>query len=277
MSLKERIYEKLWDIGHMPGIKLFAFFFVEILGGYRVYKKLVSKYGIDIPLYLCPYKGTGDIYNIGRYFHSYLKKNGISQYEFLFRGKSEKSVGKLFNINGDTILTDRETRQLMRFVRFAQPRNFNIIQLHHLPFPCESNGYFANLEDLNICFSSMFKNVTMGLDSSVKPADPQFLEEKNVDRLFVEKGLLAGKTVILSPYSSSAQVLGDDIWKDISSALKSAGYTVATNCASENERPIAGTEKLTFEYKYAKAYLKCAGYFIGARSGLCDVIRESLI
>lgn len=274
---KERIYALMWKVAHLPFIKLFAYFFVEVLGGYKIYKKLKRSYGKGTVFYICPHHGTGDIYNIGLYFHSYLKKNDIKKYEFLFRGKSEQKVGRLFDIHGDTILSDRDTLRLLRFTRFAYPYAADIVQLHHYPLPDEANEHFANLEGIyeGLSFSTMFKKVVMNLSDEIEPMQPHFCVEKNIEDIFEEKGLKKGKTVILAPYSSSAQVINMDIWEDIAEKLCKAGYAVATNCILGKERPISGTTELAFEYKYAKTYLEYAGFFVGARSGLCDIISST--
>lgn len=274
LRLKERFHSTLWRIGHLPFIKLFSFFFVEVLGGYKVYRKLRKQYGNDTLLLICPHTGTGDIYNIGLYFQTYLQTNGIDQYTFLFRGRSEQKVGKLFGIQGDSILSDRDNMRLMRFAHFIQPKNIGLRQLHHYPFPSVQNGRLENFEEYykNIAFTHLFRDVALGLGPDTDPVLPHFSNTPEAAKFFAKNGLKPGKTVVLAPYSTSAQVVPLEIWEELAAQLKELGYTVATNCAAKKERPIAGTIGLEFEYQYAKAYLELAGYFVGVRSGLCDVI-----
>lgn len=274
MQLRKRLHNTLWKVGHLPFIKLFAFFFVEILSGYRIYKRLKRKYGEKTILFTCQHPGTGDVYNIGLYFHAFLKKNGIGKYTFLYRGKSEQKVGMLFGIEGDTVLSEREMLRLVRFARFIRPQNIDFVQLHHYTSPVEANASLANFEEYykGISFTRMFKQVVMDLDSDIEAELPSFSATLDADVDFKANGLVPGKTVILAPYSNSAQVIKVSVWEDLVEKLKALGYTVATNCGSEEEYPIAGTEKLNFEYKFAKSYVELAGFFIGARSGLCDIV-----
>lgn len=271
--LKGYSYRLLKCVGNLPLLKVFAFFAVEVLGGYRIYHILRKKYGEDVCLLICPHPGTGDIYNIGLYFTPFLEKNRIKQYTFLYRGKSEQQVGRLFGIQGDTILTERETIRLSRFVRFIGPQYINLIQLHHYPYPVYANASLANFEGYKgITFTQMFRDVALGLNEDVIPVQPHFSSITGVNEIFYKKGLLPEKTVILAPYSSSAQVIPLNIWEVLVEKLKKAGYSVATNCVPGKEMPVTGTVELAFEYQYAKDFLEYAGFFIGARSGFCDVV-----
>lgn len=274
MQLKQYAYKALRKIGRLPFIKLFAFFFVEICGGYRIYRRLRKKYGMDCVFLTCQHRGTGDVYNIGSYLSTYLKKNRIEKYQFLYRGRSEQKVGALFNISGNTILSEREMLRLLRFQRFVGSRDVNIIQLHHCTTPDELrfNRMFFEEYYKGISFVDTFKLVTMGLPSKTKPNRPQFHKLREIQEIFKKNGLIPGRTVILSPYSSSAQILNAEMWGELVEKLKARGYTAATNCAPEIEQPLAGTVGLSIDYKYLASYLECAGFFVGARSGLCDVI-----
>lgn len=274
---KDCFHALKWKIGHLPFIKLFCYFIIEILGGYRLYKRLKKKYGKETVLLFCPHTGTGDIYNIGLFFHAFLKKENILKYSFLFRGKSEQKIGALFDIQGDTILSNREMIKLTRFAQFAEISESELMQIHHYHAPSTINERFDNFEEgyPGLSFNCMFKKVVMGLSDDVKPTLPQFEHTPQVIIDFSKKGLVKGKTVILAPYSSSAQIISLDTWEIMASQLKEAGYTVATNCISNKERPITGTVELGFEYKYAKDYVEYAGAFIGARSGLCDIVSST--
>lgn len=272
-SLKRYGYGVLKRLGNLPYIKTSAFFAVGVLAGYRIYGSLRKNYGEDVCFLICPHPGTGDIYNIGLYFTAFLKKSGIKYYTFLYRGESERQVGRLFGIQGDTILTERETVRLTRFVRFIGPQYINLVQLHHYPLPVYANAGLANFEGYKgITFTQMFRDVAMGLGGDTTPAQPRFSNMTGIDEIFDEKCLLPGKTVVLAPYSSSAQVIPWGIWKALAEKLKKAGYTVATNCVPGKETPVAGTVELGFEYRHAKDFLEYAGFFVGARSGFCDVI-----
>lgn len=47
---------------------------------------------------------------------------------------------------------------------------------------------------------------------------------------------------------------------------------VCTNCGSPNEKEIEGTVALRFSYDISVPVIEKCGFFIGIRSGFCDVI-----
>ena len=73
-----------------PLVEFLKSYITDIYEGYKIYKTIIRIYGIDTDILVCSPRGTGDIYIIGMYFDSFLKKNDISKYTFIFRGNSEK-------------------------------------------------------------------------------------------------------------------------------------------------------------------------------------------
>ena len=105
------------------------------------------------------------------------------------------------------------------------------------------------------------------------PEPPVFRDVgQELSRIFEKNGLVTGKTVILSPYANTLADLPEDFWSFIAKRLKEKGFVVCTNSGSEKEKAIAGTIKLFFPLNFAPQLIEKAGYFVGIRSGFCDVI-----
>ncbi len=273
LSGKRRTLRKL---SQLPYVGLAAYFFFSVCSGKRKYKALRRNYGEDTALIVCPHTGTGDIYNIGLFFDAFLRKNNIEKYTFLYMGGSEQRVGKLFGIQGETVLSKKEMLQISRFAQLVGPDKLGLIQLHHYPISPQAHVHTEYLEGYHgLTFHETFKRVTMGLGADAKETPPRFEEDQDMAERFRDLRLIPGKTVILAPYSASANVIPLEEWEDLAQALVEKGYSVATNCGKIEERPIKGTAELRVEYKYVKAYLEYAGFFIGARSGFCDVVSSA--
>lgn len=257
----------------IPFLKLLIYFKTEIYAGYKIYISLRKKYGNDVEVIMCPHAGTGDVYNIGLYFKEFLKQNHIHKYTFIFRGKSEKKIGELFEIEGDTILDTDKVLKLTRFIQFVHPHNAKVIQLHHYPYVPQAHAHLEYFEGFKgLTFNEMFKYISMGLPKTAEKTIPSFKTDGELKERFEKKQLIPGKTVILAPYSSSIKYVPFSMWEDLAVLLKKKGYTVATNCVAKKEYPIAGTVALEFSYDVSIGYLEYAGYFIGIRSGICDII-----
>ena len=260
-------------IGSSSLAGLIVYYLMEVCEGERYYKKLKKKYGDDTTILFCPHTGTGDIYNIGQYFEKYLHKKHLGNYIFLFMGKSEQKVGDLFGIHGSTELSRRNALRLVRFAQFIGTSNLDMIQMHHYPPAPQAHVHTDLLEGYNgLTFHETYKYVTMEMDKEIMPDNPQFTEDTDVGKVFQRSGLVKGKTVIIAPYSTSANIISPSTWERIVEMLITEGFSVATNCASSKEVPIEGSVELRFSYQHTKSYLEYAGYFIGTRSGFCDVI-----
>ena len=62
---------------------------------------------------------------------------------------------------------------------------------------------------------------------------------------------------------------------NIAEKLKNRGYVVCTNCGSPAELPINGTIPLRFGFDISVPVLEKCGYFVGIRSGFCDIISSA--
>ena len=263
----------LKKLGNIPFLGLIAYYLLEIRAGYKLYSSICGANGEDIRVLFCPHTGTGDVYNIGRWFTQYLRENGITKYTFIYSGDSEKKVGKLFGINGEIVLRRAEMLRMNRFLQFVGPSNTKAIQLHHYPLPPQASVHTERLEGLRgLTFYETFKRVTMGMAEDAVPEEPRFEVDERIEERFDEYDLIPGKTVILGPYSASAFFLPMHFWENLVDELLKRGFTVATNCGSEAEMPVKGTVPLSIEYRFLKSYLEYAGLFIGTRSGLCDIV-----
>ena len=100
-------------------------------------------------------------------------------------------------------------------------------------------------------------------------------------KLFEEKRLIPGKTIILSPYEQSISEqklpkLKPVFWEKLAERLKAEGFCVCTNCSgSENEPVIRGTEAVFPKFSHAAQTTAYAGGIVALRSGIVDYISRA--
>lgn len=259
-----------------PLIMIPLVFYGKVFQGYRLYKKIVKKYGDDVKIFRTAWHGTGDYYICGLYLREYLMKNKIVNFIFLVPDAgSESKVTELFDIYREHVLKISNPYGLTRFSEFMQ-------QCYPL---CKG---FETSEQINFIgeYLKGYKGLTLidfylyygfGLPATAKRDKPQFNEDKEyIIKIFESAGLLLGKTALIAPYSTCIMEseLFANMWEKIAKKLQSEGWSVATNCFGE-EKPIAGTAALSISYKDIVPFLDAAGKFIGVRSGLCDIISTS--
>jgi hypothetical protein len=243
---------------------------VKIRGLYW-YKKLTKGHTPDCRVFLAPYTGTGDIYLIGLFFQTYLKQHSITDYVFAVVTNVCKKVAEMFDIQNIHVLPHQAGDDMISLQR-ATGRQLNIMVLND-GWMGDPLQWFRGYRGLD--FVKMFRRFVFDLDDNVPfilPPEKDYSRE--IDDLFQKHNLIKGKTVVLSPYSNTLFDLPDDVLDAIVSHCKQQGLIPVTNCAGA-EKPVKGTDAIFFPLNQAIAFMNAAGYFVGVRSGLCDIISSS--
>lgn len=135
-------------------------------------------------------------------------------------------------------------------------------------------NYLAGLRGYKgLNFTVQFRKFVFNLPDEAQPEHPIFRNaDKEVLELLERYSLEEGKTVIVSPYSNTLAGLPDEFWKKLVRRLKQFGFSVCTNSSGDREPAIEGTASVFFSLDIAPQMVEKAGYFIGIRSGFCDII-----
>lgn len=259
--------------------KIYTLFRRDVLKGFRQYKKIVKKYGKDVAILSTAWYGTGDYFICGLYLESFLTKHDISNYVFLVPDSGgERKVARLFRAYRHHTMEIKYINPIRMFASFLAEDCINIHYFHH--------GY-QNPNNLSVSAFSIpmtghnglnmvdfYLSCGLDLDEGAEKSVPQFVTDRDaVNKWFEHNGLPQGKTVLISPYSTGLKKydIPKEFWVRLASRLKNMGYTSVTNCAG-TEKCIKGTIALSIPYDQIVPFLEKAGYFIGIRSGLCDII-----
>lgn len=249
---------------------------VECLGyaclGKRIYNGLIDKYG-QVPIFVCPYTGTGDIYLIGTFWKQYIEENQIKDYVFLVLSKACEKAARLFDIKNIEVFKKKaEGCYLIQYYMLCPDKidlkilNDSWAQIHTNPLE-----WFRGYKGLE--FTTLFRKFVFGLPDTAQPEHPVFKDvNQEIDPLFEEYQLEAGNTVVLSPYSNTLEDLPCRFWDNLTCRLKQAGFKVCTNSSGDTEPAVEGTVPVFFPLDIAPQWIEKAGYFIGVRSGFCDII-----
>ena len=240
--------------------------------GKHIYKQLKQQYG-DVPIFLCPYTGTGDIYLIGTFWKQYIESQGIENYVFLVISGACKKVAMLFDIKNIALLKNqKDAGYLIDYYNLSpEEGKMKILNDGWAPINSNTSEWFRGYKGLY--FTELFRKWVFDLPADAKPEHPLLKDARTeVIDLFEKNDLIPGKTVVLSPYSNTLADLPTEFWEEISSALIKKGYTVVTNSSGASEPAIAGSKAVFFPLNIAPQFINYAGGFIGIRSGFCDII-----
>ena len=257
-------------------------FLRTVMAGFKIYSEIIHQYGEDVVILGCAPKGTGDYYLCGMYLKAWMVKHNYTNYTFLTLKGSQEQVTLLFQVyRGHTYsVTPQDTYDLRDFRGFLGEKKQNFFYLdHQYPFItnkmcCLRTKELMGLHGLTIL--DFYKYFGYELYEGASLELPLFNAENSVE--YFRKGQFKkGRTVLLSPYSTSniGNLPTNKFWIKIAEYFLNNEYTVCTNCAG-SEQPIPGTRKICLPYKDSVPFLNLAGYFIGVRSGLCDIISTSI-
>lgn len=244
--------------------------------GFIVYKKIEKQYtNISAPIYVYDYSGLGDVY----VFCLYIKKayENLSPDGIILTviGGGSKKVTELFGLKHVVKLSQLESKCLTYLADVAGEK----LQIYPLtPFPQHvfTDIYSHYLYGKRLNMAEAYRDTLLNLSNGAirYPDEALLTDRENTKALFEKNGLQEGKTVILSPYANTIIGYPISFWIKIAEELKKAGFSVCTNC-NGSEPEIPGAPALHFSLESAQAVTEYAGYFIGLRSGFCDIICNS--
>ncbi|MDR1321135.1 MAG: hypothetical protein LBK56_06875 [Gracilibacteraceae bacterium] len=247
-----------------------------MVSAYAFYKKIARQCG-GAPMRLIHMPCLGDVYIASMYLPA--AEGAANAYEsgcvLIVTRNTCKRVGELFGYREIKVVTEKQAAKLQAVMSFLRGGvNIKNMLYHGTSLENISQTPFYGKERPLVNFADYIAIGAYNLTGRPKPVLPEFSNRaETLDALFTQNGLVKGKTVLISPYSSHfAASITDEVWQDIIARLKEKGYTVATNCGGENEAALPGTAPLFIEIRDAAAFLESAGYFIGIRSGFCDVV-----
>jgi len=249
-----------------------VYYYLRNKKGQDLFETINKTYRADIPIIVCPYAGTGDVYLAAACLGGYIRKNNIQDFVFVVIGAANVKIARLFGIKEIIKTNQQEMDHFIRFLSFYGIDNQRILIAHHDP-PNVHTGILDMMRNYNsLNFMDIFTYGTFGIATN-QLSKPCFAPESaEAQRIIQTYNLRRDKTVLLAPYSYTLVGIPDWVWKRLVIELKARGFDVCTNCGSDKEKEIEGTYRVSLPYSDLEVFLKYAGNFIGIRSGFCDVI-----
>ena len=214
---------------------------------------------------LCPFSALGDIYFTMSYLPHFMKKRGLGKCVVGVIGKACGQVVRLFGHYPVEVLVQKDMDEMIQAALYTKDKSTFISH--------QDRPYVVNLSKAlyikQIPLETIYCCGVFGLPADTRPCPPAFF--KSYDRL---EEIPEGRAVILSPYAKSVTALKPEIWGQIIRDYQERGYACYTNVAGD-EKPLPDTIPISPAISEMQSVAEWAGTFIGIRSGLCDVIRES--
>ena len=232
---------------------------------------LHKEYGKDLHVFLAR-GATGDIYIQFMLLPNYLKENRVENYLIVTDLDFVKNIAVLFpDVLQHLLLTDGYTAAAIE--KAYMVLGGDALQLTVL-FPWIKTFYVNRcrvrmLEGFH--FIDSYRWFVLGLKEEPILEKAKFSTwNAQIEEKIKCHKIAKGKTVIISPEANSVSRLPAGFWNELIDICKNAGFQVLIN--GNSRANIYHAEQIWFLYKDAAEILQYAGYFIGIRSGLCDII-----
>ena len=245
----------------------------KVLLGWREYRRLWKNGGVTGgKLYLFPWNSIGDIYILGMYYQVNTAKFR-EPFTLAVVGGGCFTVAEMAGFPSVVNVSQRSMNWLVRMKLSTGAAMDRVEVLHY--------EYVHTGIEPAITYYKGFKFIenygiyVFGEELREGPLRNICSFGFNYEDFYRRYGIVKTKTVILAPYAKSVEVLPESLWRDIAALLANRGFTVLTNSSGESEPPVVGTRSVLFPLFAAKEILDYAGFFIGIRSGICDIISPS--
>lgn len=206
------------------------------------------------------------------YTKAYTEAYGITDFRYVITGGAAEALCRACGVSDYVKINMDEMFLLRKFVRFMDMPDRRVTVCNEIwsytNLGVNTIGY-GKYDNFSMCYK---KSVLALKGDNIKPQCPLKKVSKGIDKIFRENNLIEGKTVLLAPHTNYLKPLPARMWTELADSLQKEGFAVCTNCGSADEPPIQGTIPISLRFEEICDFIETAGYFIGVRSGLCDVI-----
>lgn len=233
--------------------------------GDELVKILSEKYDQHFKMF-CPFNALGDIYFMMSYWWAFARKRNIGYTVFCVSSKALADVIHMFGDYPVEVYEQKELDAMIQSVIYSKDKNTFIAH--------QDRPYVVNLAKAlyikRIPLEQIYCCGVYGLPVNTRPAKPNVngLVYKDIEKI------PEGKAVIFSPYAKSVTAIDLKVWTEAVTYYNRAGYKCYTNVCGD-EKPLDATEAISPPLLEICSVVERAGIFVGIRSGLCDLLRET--
>ena len=220
-------------------------------------------------LYIIQPFSVGDFLYVGGLSHAVQKRKNKKATVLIVQERM-KNLGITYENLADIIYLPNNIMDALRgyFYSTGDYEGDNYIYGH---FHTGEHGYIW--DDTVHLINRYKKNVLkVPLDTKFITPIVYAISEQNIADLSQKYILDKSRTIIIAPYVHSTRQLPIEFWETLAQQLKSRGYIVYTNTDGFSEKPVAGTDAISPNFRelnFMADKIKC---FIGSRSGIFDFL-----
>ena len=266
-------------IKKFDGIITFLRACFNIFRSYVCYYNILRRNNITATekVFINPGPASGDVYISCVYLNGYILNKNIKKYSYFVSSNLAVKTAKLFALQKIVEINDQVRGKLLYLFQNFGEEKTGLRPAFPGWYRTRSAVSLVSLEkDIAFTQADQVKFDVFKLDPNIQPRHPIFNNSEDIPIFFLKNSLIKNQTVIIAPYAGTFDTsIPIEFWSELAAALIFKGYIVCTNSANEKEIAIPGTKAVYFPLSMSVPVLEHAGFFVGIRSGLCDVVSSS--
>ncbi len=245
--------------------------FKVVRNGYKCYRRIKREYNAkEKSILIFPHRSLGDIYWLGLF-----KKSDANEfkkdYVLVVIGEACKAVAIEMGFSSVISISQNEMNALYYFVNLLEGDLHDIKVIHFDYIHTSINPLVIASKDIS--FINCYEKLVFDKECSKEMC--WSMPRHDICELIKKYNVTHWNSVILAPSAKSIPQITPVFWEYLASQLKMKGFRVFTNVSGEEEKAIHGTEAIECTISEINSLLEYAGYFVGIRSGICDVVSSS--
>lgn len=267
MALGQRVSKEIKQF--IRGKAPFVESMYKVWKGVRILDQIREVYGEDTHIFLMR-GATGDTYIQLALIGFYMKKRNIVSYKIVADSARCEELAILYEEKNLIAMNGYKVDSIEKAYMLLGKEKLNLTIL----FPWTYSLYFNRCRirmTERFHFMDTYQYYVLNLKDGIQMKLPHFLPLSQEE--LVRKGVAKGRTVIIAPEANSVTHLGIELWNRIIDGLKNKGYRVLVN--TDHNKGYC-TSNYFCTYAESVPLLEYAGYFVGLRSGFCDIISSAI-
>lgn len=262
-----RILEKYKDRAKDNLNKSLFFTMLIALNGWRLYRKIQKRSGRNNTIFVST-GATGDLFLQAKYLNSYIREKQVKRFRIVSEGNLE--LFRLFDFNNVFPISHLAVVSLYQYKKLTNKEDLILLFTWHRAFTHFNRCRVRMTERFQ--FIDSYTKFTLNLQDPKGDKPNQIKIDCNKEYWLNSIGFVKNKTVIISPQANSITQLGNEFWNNVIDLLKAHDFRVFVNSFVPFEFT---APSLMLNYHDIIAAVNYGGYFIGVRSGLCDILSDT--
>ncbi|MCM1183096.1 MAG: hypothetical protein NC337_06965 [Roseburia sp.] len=239
--------------------------------GARALKRIRSIYGNDTHVFLMR-GATGDTWLQLALMDNLIRERGISAYKIVGDSAGCVELARLFREENLIPAGGYKAACIEKAYMLLGGERLRLTLLFPWTYALYFNRCRIRMTE-RFDFMDTYRYYVLNLKGAMRIKIPEFEPiTPEQERALSERGFVRGRTVVIAPEANSVTELDAGLWNRVIAGLREKGYAVVVNT---KKKKAYHAPDYFCGYAQSVPLLEYAGFFVGLRSGFCDIVSSA--